>query len=36
MQRGLDDGVRLGVNGADAVTVHEQVPDFVAVRLSCG
>ena len=33
MQRGLDNCIRLGVNGADAVTVHQQVSGFIAVRL---
>ncbi len=36
MQRGLDDGVGFGVNGADAMTFDHEVADLVAVTLSGG
>jgi hypothetical protein len=36
VQGGLDDGICLGMDGADAVAVHQQVAHFVTVGLCCG
>ena len=36
VQRGLDDGIRLRVDRADAMPVHHEVTDLVAVTLSLG
>ena len=36
VQGGLDDSVGLGMDGADAVAVNQQVPDLVAVGLPGG
>ncbi len=36
VQRGLDDGIRLGMDRADAMSIHEQVTDLIAVRLPGG
>ena len=34
MQRRLDNGIRLGMDGADAMPIHKQVPGLVTVGLS--
>ena len=36
MQCGLNDGVRLGVNRADAVSIHHEMTDFVAMSCPAG
>ncbi len=36
VQRGLDDGVGFGVDGADAMTFDHEVADLVAMILACG
>lgn len=33
MQCSLDDGIRLGVNGTDAMPVHDEMTDFIAMLL---
>jgi len=34
MQSGLDDGIRLGMDGTNAMSIHHQVSNFIAVILS--
>ena len=36
MQRGLNDGIRLGVDRAHAMTIHHEMTDLVAMRLPGG
>lgn len=33
MQCGLDDGVRLGVNGTNTMPIHDEMTDFIAMLL---